>query len=178
MYVMRQPARFLSAATVMIDQPARLAEGTAADIDKLSRLRLKYVGLIRTTVTAGPVAEKLGVPEPIIRRSLAGTIIPQSLLFTVESRARRPELAQRVAQAGGEQIAAYAKQEQDSLGIAPEKQFKLTVVVAAEPGAKFSPTTSRLQAVAVAGGVIGIATGYIFMRLIAPSKRRDDPALA
>jgi hypothetical protein len=168
--VLRQPARFLSAATVLIDQPVAIANSNDASIvDKLSRLRLKYGGLARTSVIAGPVAQKLELSDRLVVRSVSSTIVPQTLLFTIEARARGAMLAQKIAQAAAEQVAAYAQQEQEANAIPADKQFKLTVVINADRGFKFTPTNSRLMAVAAVGGLMGLAFGYVLMRLAAPA---------
>jgi hypothetical protein len=169
--VLREPARFISAATVFIDQPQ---VKVAADIDKLSRLRLKYGGLARTNVTAAPVAEKLQLPERLVQRSLSSTIIPQSLLFTIEARTRGAKSAQEIAQAAAEQIAVYAKQEQDATQIPANEQVRLSVVINADRGVKFAPPSSRLITVSVLAGVLGLAFGYVVMRLIAAESRPQD----
>lgn len=173
--VLRQPARFLSFATVLIDQPQAIADSKDASIvDKLSRLRFKYGGLARTSLVAAPVATKLELPERLVLRSINSTIIQQTLLFTIEARAGRPATAQRIAQATAEQIAVYAQQEQDADQVPADRQIRLEVVIPADRGVKFTPTNSRLYTITGLGGVLGLIAGYVLMRLIAPDIARRD----
>src|SRR4051812_16120344 len=76
--------RYQSLALVEIDQPRAIAvspdDGVVA---KLSRLRYKYSGLMRTDTFAAPVAQKLGLNVNQVTGSVFAVVDASSLLIGV-----------------------------------------------------------------------------------------------
>lgn len=164
--------RFGSQAILSIDQPTAVAtSATPGVIDKLSKLRGKYVGLVRTNVIAGPVAKKLDLPIGRVRGALSASADPASLLLAVRAQDRDPAVAAKIAAAAAAQVRAYTAAEQSGLGIDAAQQYSFTLVVPAGGAAKIAPTRSReLQAGVLAGLLVGAAV-YLALQVIAVQRK-------
>lgn len=116
-------------STLAIDQVERVSAAEGPDIiDKLSRLRLKFSGLVGTRAVAGPVAEDLDRDEDEVAGALYSFLYPDSLLMAVGARHRDPDTAVLIARSGAEYLVELAEEEQEEAGVAPEDRYELTVV--------------------------------------------------
>lgn len=175
-YTRRQPRIFFSAATVMIDQPKLLFRAENPGIvEKLSQLRLKYAGIARTSIVYRPVAERLDLPEGLVRRAISLGAIQRTLLMLIQAQARTPKLSQSISQAAAEELMKYAKAEQDSLQIPDEQKIVFTILDPALPGVKISPRNSRVITVTATSGILTLLVVFIGARLLSTRPRLPVP---
>ena len=149
---------YASTAKLLINQPRALS---LADSDgvvlKLSRLRLKYIGLVGTPVIDNPVAAQLK-RSPADLGGLLDAVAPtQNLNINVIGISADPQTAQQLAQAAAGQLAAYATREQVADGIPPNERFILTMIAPADPATKAAGSRSRPIFVGFGAGVIAAA---------------------
>ena len=167
--VSKSSPTFQSQALLEIDQAHALAaspdDGVVA---KLSRLRFKYAGLVRTQVFAAPVATNTKLPLGAIGGALYAGVDPNSLLLAVGARSGDRTRAQTIAAAGAQELIDYAHTEQTANQIPSAEQVTFSIVTPAGPGAKVSPTHRRIYLVGlgaflfVAAGTVGF--GYLWRR--------------
>jgi len=156
-------------AVVEIDQPHALALSiNDGIIAKLSRLRYKYAGLLRTQTLAQPIATKLNLPVGLVAGSLYTVVDAQTLVMAVGAKGHNREQTQAIAAAGAQELVDYTEREQTRLNIAPVNQVTFSVVTQAAPAVKVSPTRQRVVLVGlgsflfVAAGTFGF--GYLWRR--------------
>jgi capsular polysaccharide biosynthesis protein len=146
---------FSSEATIAIDQVERIAAAESPDIiDKLSRLRLKYAGLVTTRAVAGPVAEEVDRDEDLVAGSLYSYLYPDSLLLAVGARHRDPAAAEEMARAAADFVVEMAAEEQEEAGVDDADRFELTVVTPAREGARVDQPQQRAGVVALGLGLV------------------------
>jgi capsular polysaccharide biosynthesis protein len=160
---------YQSQALLEIDQAHALAnspdDGVVA---KLSRLRYKYAGLIRTQVFATPVASGLGLPPGAVVGALYAGVDPNSLLLAIGARSSDRARAESIAGAAAQGLVDYARSEQTAAQIPAALQVTFSIVTPAGPAAKVSPTRRRVELVGlgaflfVAAGTVGF--GYLWRR--------------
>ena len=168
----RRADSYRSQAVLLIDQePGLTASLNDGLINKLIRLRLKYVDLVQTTSFSDPLATRLGLPAGRVRTALTATAPPSSLLVVVAADDKDREVSQRVAQAGAESLRDALAGSQAALGIPQAQQVTLTVVTPARPGSRTTPGRDRviLIGAVVAGGVL--LGGLVVLDLL--RRRRD-----
>lgn len=150
-----------STAVLSIDQPGAIAASDDSGvIDKLSRLRFKYVGLVETDRIAAPVAEDLDEPLEDVRDRLSGEAELQNLLIKATGTDDTEEGAMRTATALADALVAQVAADQKAVAAPPVLKVSLSVVRPAEDAEQIAP--SRVRAVAVAlllGLVAGAAVG-------------------
>jgi capsular polysaccharide biosynthesis protein len=162
----REPSYVASAAT-LLDQPLVLgASRDAGVVDKLSRLRLKYAGILRSDDVLVPVAQELDEEQGDLFESIVTGNDPASLLLFVGARDSTPEGAIRRANALATGLSAYVDREQATL--APRDRVKLKVVAPAREEVQLLPTP-RQQLVAGLGSglvvlVIALGAGELLRR--------------
>lgn len=111
-----------STALLSIDEPQAVARSTDGGvIEKLSRVRLKYVGLVPTDRIAAPVAEVLKVPVAQVRDRLSARALPTDLLVRVTCTGKVAGTTRTCADALASTVISYADQEQARYQI-PEAQ--------------------------------------------------------
>lgn len=148
---------YQSSATLVIDQPRAIAaSGDASVIDKLSRLRYKYSGLVDTERITLPVAKQTGVPVDTVAKALYAEVDPLSLLLVVGARSTDASRSRSLAAAAASEVVAYVQQEQQTASIPPNERFTFAVVIPVMKVQKISPTSARAGAVAVALGLVGL----------------------
>ena len=150
-----------STAVLSIDQPGAIAASDDSGvIDKLSRLRFKYVGLVETDRIASPVAESLDEPLEDVRDRLAGEAELQNLLIKATGTDDTADGAERTAAALAEALVAQVEADQEAVAAPPALKVSLTVVRPAGDAEQIAPSRVRALAVAlvlglVAGAVVG-----------------------
>lgn len=158
--------RFASASSVAIDQVRGIVIAESPSIlEKLSRLRFKYAGLIGTREFSDPVAERLGLPTGVVSRALYAEANPASLVMVVGARSSDADTARSIAQAAGEYLVEYVAAEQEAAGIPPELRFEFRVVTPAYPAVALDEPMRRAGLVAVGLAVVaGVAA--LVVRLV------------
>jgi uncharacterized protein involved in exopolysaccharide biosynthesis len=160
---------FQSQALLEIDQPHTLAVSTDEGvIAKLSRLRYKYAGLIRTQTFAAPVAEKTDLPLATVATSLFVTVDPDTLVLALGARTHDRAQTQRIAAAGAQELIEYTRHEQSSLKVPIADQITWTLVTPASVPTRIAPTNQRSVLVGLGAFVFvtggALAFGYLWRR--------------
>jgi capsular polysaccharide biosynthesis protein len=160
---------FQSQALLEIDQPHALA--VSADdgvIAKLSRLRFKYAGLLRTQTFAEPIATKLALPVGLVANALYSGVDPETLVIAIGAKTHNRDQTQKIAIAGAQELINYTKREQAKLNIPVADEVSFTLVTPASPAVKVSPTHKRIVLVALGAFVFvtagTLAFGYLWRR--------------
>ncbi|MCU1485222.1 MAG: hypothetical protein JWN67_1968 [Actinomycetia bacterium] len=169
----RRHETYESRAVLAIDQPLAIAaSGSGGIVEKLSRLRGKYAGLVRTDVIAEPVAEHTGQSVGAVRGSLLAAADDTSLLLVVGARTPDPARSKRLASAAADEVVAYAAAEQERYSIPKAQQFTFQVVVPAGNAASVTPQRSRQLRVGFLGLLVGAGLVYATLELLATERRR------
>jgi hypothetical protein len=169
--VLREPGRWSSQATLVIDDPQQLA--TAGDdglINKLNQLRLKYAGLVPTNAIAAPVAQQLGIDQGTVASSTAAVPAPDSLILYTEATASSPEMAQRMAQGVADELVTYVQNENARFQLPANLQYSFSVVNPAAGATQVAPSHSRAEAVAGALATVALIGAYVTLQLVAPRR--------
>jgi capsular polysaccharide biosynthesis protein len=152
---------YRSQALLAIDQPGAIAASPDDGIiAKLSRLRAKYAGLVRTQEFAEPVATELSLPVGALVTATSATADPASLLVVIRAQTHDREDAVTIAAAMSEHLVDYAATEQAATNIPANQRVSFRVVTPALPADKVSPTRER--AILVASGAFLLAAGLVF----------------
>ncbi len=161
---------FESRTTVAIDQvPGIAASDGPAVIEKLARLRLKYVGLLSTDVFSRPVSGSLDLPHGRVAAALFSHAPASSLLMFVGGRDADPMVAREVATAAANELIAYVEAEQDAASIPPDRRFAFTIVSPASEPVLIDRPIRRAAAVGVGLMMItGLAAGAWWLARIRP----------
>lgn len=153
---------YAAEVAVAIDQVERLSAAEGPEIiDKLSRLRFKYAGLVRTRVIAGPVASELGRGEGEVAGAVYANVHHDSLLLTIGARHGNPDGALAIASSAAEHVVDLAATEQEEAGVAERDRFELTVVTPAEQARRVDHPGRR-------AGVVGIGLGLVLLLALIP----------
>jgi uncharacterized protein involved in exopolysaccharide biosynthesis len=160
---------FQSQALLEIDQPHALA--ISADdgvIAKLSRLRFKYAGLLRTQTFAQPVATSLGLPVGLVANALYSGVDSETLVMAVGAKTHNRDQTQKIAVAAAQELINYTQREQAKLRIPVADEVSFSLVTPASPAVKVSPTHQRIVLVALGAFVFvtagTLAFGYLWRR--------------
>ena len=171
--VLTRPAKYQSTATLAVDQPALVATGGAGELDKLSKIRLKYAPLVKTDVIAKPLAQELGTTPAVIRSSVSAVAPGDNILVVITARSANKADAQRFASATAAYLAKYVEDEQTHDAVPANQQFEFTVVDEARPATKADPSRTRAIAVGLAAGLIALALTYVALQLLRPRREPD-----
>ena len=160
---------YQSQALLEIDQARAVAvspdDGIVA---KLSRLRYKYAGLVRTQVFYGPLADSTGLPLGTVASSVYAVVDPSSLLIGLGARGSNAAQAKTIAAAAADHLVSYAKNEQDGENVPKDAQVTFAIVTPAGNAVKISPSDRRVALVGagtfafVVLGTLGF--GYLWRR--------------
>lgn len=163
-----------STAVLSIDQPRALAASDDAGvIDKLSRLRFKYVGLVGTDRLAAPVAARLQEPVTAVRGRLTAEAQITDLLVRVSGTDDTRAGATRTTEALVAELVAQVKAEQAATGAPPPDQVQLTVVQGAVAQEQIAPGRARSLAAAV---LLGLVAGAVVTAVALALRRVRQPA--
>lgn len=160
---------FQSQALLEIDQPHAVAVSVDDGvIAKLSRLRFKYAGLLRTQTLALPVAQKTKLPLGEVASAIFVNVDPDTLVLSVGARTHNRDDTQKIAAATAQELIDYTKREQASLKVPATSEIKWTLVTPATPAVKISPTEQRSVLVGLGAFVFvtggALAFGYLWRR--------------
>ena len=144
-----------STAILDIDQPlAVAASNNPSVLDKLSRLRFKYAGLVATELLALPVADELDEDVAVVRDRLGATAQPADLLLRVTGTAEDPETARRTADAAARVLADFVEKEQVDDQVPAPQRVVLEVVDVAAPAQQIGPARGQILVSAVLAGTL------------------------
>lgn len=162
---------YLSTAAVLLDEPKAVAlSKDSGVIDKLSRLRFKYSGILRSDDIVNPVAERLGVKPGVVAGAVASSGDVGSLLLFVGARSGDPKLAVKMANALAEQLRTYVAKENVTNKIPPLLQLELRIVSPARYAGQLTPTKRQKQ---VAGAGVALATLVVVLGIADIARRRN-----
>lgn len=171
--VNNRPVRYHAEAVLMIDQePALTASAGDGLIDKLLRLRVKYVDTVRTTTFSDPLASTLGMSPGRVHSALGSVAPPSSLLLKVTADDVDAETARRIAQSGAESLRDTLAANQESLGIKPTDRVTLAVVTPARTGVKTSPSDRRVVLVGVVVALATLVGGSVLVDVLIRRRRQ------
>lgn len=159
-------------AALLIDQPRAIAAADGGEVlGKLSNLRLKYTGLLRTRELSAPIAEQVGGSPDDVAGRLTAVAPPDSLLIVISARSAQRDDAIALAAAASDALRAYVEEEHEREDIPPDDRFVLREVTPAEDAAVLDDSTRRkaLRAVAVLA-----ALGFLAAPVVHLVRRRRD----
>ncbi len=167
-YATLRGATVWTSRTVMIiDQPGGIAAaGDEGLLLKLTAVRYKYQGLAATSVIAGPVANKLGLPVGVVEGSTSVVAPADSLLLDVYGVWSGPAGAQRLSAAEAQQISTFVQNETATYKIPANQQFTMSVVDPASPASPSGPSHSKAAAVAIALAIAAFLVGFALTQLV------------
>lgn len=166
-----EQVKYQSIATMAIDQPRAIAaSGDAGVVAKLSTLRTKYTGLVRTQLFDQPIADKLNVNVNAVRSQLFARAPQDSLLIQVGALTANPKTSQTLAEAAASALTDYVQNEQKDAQIPEINRFTITEVTPAGMGIKVSPTNRRIAGAAGLAGLLGFAAVFAALSV----RARDD----
>lgn len=156
-------------AALLIDQPQAIAAADGGEVlAKLSNLRLKYTGLVRTRELADPIAEAVGGSPGDVAGRLSAVAPSDSLLIVVRARSADRDEAIALAAAASEELQTYVEEEHERADIPPGDRFVLREVTPAESASVVDTSTRRtvLQVVAAlaALGFLAAPVAYVVQR--------------
>ncbi len=161
-----RPDVYQSTAVLSIDQPRAIAASADAGvIDKLSRLRLKYAGLVSTEAFAAPVAAHFGTSSADVSRELFAKPVGDSLLLQVGAQAPDKSSARQLAGAAAEALVEYVHHEETSNHIPGGERFSFSLVSAAEDGQHISPSGKSIAGAGALAGVVALGAGLALVSL-------------
>lgn len=144
-----------STAVLDIDQPLVVAASSdTAVLDKLSRLRFKYVGLVGTQRIAQPVADQLDEDVAEVTDRIGATALPTDLLLRVTGTDSDPETARRTADVLATVLTDFVQQEQADEGVPLPQRVAVQVVDLALPAEQIGPGRGKIGASALLGGAL------------------------
>ncbi|MBV9291707.1 MAG: hypothetical protein JO222_04590 [Frankiales bacterium] len=171
-YEYTRPATYRSSAVMLIDQPATLsASADVGVVTKLSQLRIKYVGIVKTQVFAQPVADQTGLPVGLVLHSLTATADPTSLLVLISSTTKDPAQAHTIAEAAANELTTYVKTEQDAAGIPQRRQITFSTATPATNAVRVTPDRSRAKLVGLFVFIAITLVGFLGADLLRRRRR-------
>lgn len=144
-----------STAVLDIDQPLLVASSNDSSVlEKLSRLRFKYVGLVGTERIALPVAEALDEDVEQVRDRLGATAEPTDLLLRVTGTAEDPQRARRTADELATVLTDFVEKEQEDDGVPLPQRVRLEIVDVALPAEQIGPARGQIAVIGVLSGAL------------------------
>src|SRR4051812_33357702 len=116
-YEYTRPPTYRSTAALLIDQPHQIA--TALDdgvVNKLARVRVKYVGLVGTEGFDRPLATQTGQSLGVVHNAVRATADPDSLLVLMSATLRNPSDAEALATAAADYLVSSTSSDQTAEG--------------------------------------------------------------
>lgn len=162
----RSSPTYVAQAGTMLDQPLTLAQvQDAGVVEKLSRLRLKYAGILRSDKVVEQAAEAVGRSRDDVADTVFARLDGNSLLLYVGATSDDEEEAVALANALASALRDYVTAEQRNALIAASDRISLDVVQPAHDATPVLPTarqklvagfSSGLVAFVVLGGVLDV----------------------
>ena len=154
----RSAGTLRSTALVSVDEPKAVAASNDGGVlEKLSRVRLKYLGLIPTDRIAVPVATRLRTPVEQVRGRLSATVVPEDLLLRVTCTGPVAATTRACADALAQALVAYAVQDQVAYDIPLAQRIVLTQVQPAGPASRPRTGRGRTLGISLLAGALAAA---------------------
>ena len=135
-------ATYVAYASTLLDQPDAIAASQDAGVvDKLSRLRLKYAGLVHSDAVQAQAAITVDATRDDVQGRAIARLDPNSLLLQIGAAEPTQAKAVKLANALASALAGYVDREQAGARIAPTDRVTLEVVQPARSAVKALPTT-------------------------------------
>jgi capsular polysaccharide biosynthesis protein len=149
---------YRSSAVLLMDQPGAisLSQGDGVVL-KLSRLRLKYVGIVGTEVINQPVSKQLRLRADRLGGVVTATAPGDNLNIVITSQTTTKARAVPLAAATATQLQHYLDNEQTLARIASNVRLHLTLVQPASAAAESGNGDHRRAVVGIAAGVLAAA---------------------
>jgi hypothetical protein len=160
---------FTSVALVALDEPKAVA--LAKDgliLDKISKVRYKYAGLVGTDAIANPVATRLRVPIDKVRGRLGASAFSTDLLLRLSCSGATSAEARRCTNALAEAVVQYIRDEQQANGIPAALALTATTVQPATRGFEAAPRRNRVRLLSV---LVGAMAGGVVLAFAARPRR-------
>ncbi|MCW2499564.1 MAG: hypothetical protein JWN87_1240 [Frankiales bacterium] len=153
------PTTWTSTSIVAIDAPKDVAAARDSGVlEKLSRIRYKYAGLVGTDTIATPTAERLKVPAADVRGRLTATALLTDLLLRLSCTERDAAAARRCSDALSASVLDYIRREQVTAGIPAAQRLVVQSVEKAGPALKLGPSRSRTFGLAALAGLVALGS--------------------
>jgi capsular polysaccharide biosynthesis protein len=168
--VNHRPAQYVATSATLLDQPTAIAlSQDAGTVDKLSRLRFKYAGILHSDAVLDRVATDVGVSHDDLVKGLFTRGDPESLLLFISAENPSKKTAVKTANALSSELRAYIDREQLAAKIAPRDRLSLNVVAPARDADRVLPSR-RAQLTAALGAAI--ATFALVLAVAELQRRR------
>lgn len=176
--VLRAPEQYESTAILIIDNPRALAAaGDDGTVNKLDRLRGKYVTLAATRTIADPVADELGVAPGAVIESTSVFASPSTLALVVVGRGGTADRATTLASGMAQGIVRYVEDEHERNDVPRDDRFAFTVAQPATSAQQTSPSTDRaVDAAALTFGLALVAV-YVLLQLVRTPVVAPEPVM-
>lgn len=162
-------AGFTSTALVSLDEPKAVALARdGAILDKISKVRYKYAGLVGTDALAAPVAKRLHLQVGQVRGRMSAAALPTDLLLRLSCSGKTAAEARRCANALAASMVSYLAEEQTAYAIPVELQLIAVPVQAAGPGVQPAPRRKRVLVISL---FVGALAGALVLALSARPRR-------
>ena len=146
---------FRSVAAISFDQPLQIAaSANSGQIDKLARIRQKYIGVARYDAVVNAVASQVGLKPGQVRSEIFAVADRPSLLLIVGANDHHAESARRITAAFANEMVAYIEKEQASQKIPSKDRIVATVVVQPKPAGRIQPTKRKEVTTSIVAGLI------------------------
>ena len=150
----RTPTYAAQAAT-LLDQPLTVAQSQDAGVvDKLSRLRLKYAGLLQSDAVVRVAANATNLRATTVSAAEFARVDDGTLLLYVGARASTAKGAERLADALAQALVDYVDLEQVKAQIAPRDRVSMQIVTPADRAVRVLPTARQELVSALATGMV------------------------
>lgn len=162
-----------SQAVLLIDQPTSLATaGDPAAVEKLSRLRAKYLGLVQTQTILEPTADRAGLPLSVVSAAVvAPRVPPPTLTFVVAAQGGDRQQVRRITEALAATVVDFVEEELRSAGIPPEERYGFEIVNPATRASRIDDDTAASLTAAAVSGLITLAIVYTGVQLLTARRR-------
>jgi capsular polysaccharide biosynthesis protein len=153
--VKKQSPSYRAQAAVSLDQPLKLAQSNSSgEIDKLSRLRTTYIGVIRFDSVVSAVAKETKLTNSQVRKRVFAAADPASLLLIIGANDRTGPSARRLATAMADQVIVYIQQSQDQAKVPTQDRITAHVVVTPDSATLTDPTTRKALTTGIVTGIL------------------------
>jgi capsular polysaccharide biosynthesis protein len=157
----RHHPTFRSQAAISLDQPLKIAASpNDGEIDKLSRLRTTYIGVVKFDSVVDAVAKEVHLSRGQVRSRVFAAADPSSLVLIVGATDHTTTSARRVATALANEVIVYIQQQQDKYKIPDADRISATMVVAPATAPQVAPTKRKEVTSGVVAGLIAFLVVY------------------
>jgi capsular polysaccharide biosynthesis protein len=170
--VKRNAPTYRSSVAITLDQPLKLAASiNSGEVDKLARLRAKYMGVVKFDTVVAAVAKEVNLTPGQVRTRVFAAAEPSSLLLIVGANDHTPAGARRIATALANEMIVYIQKEAVANKIPDKDRITAQIVVAAGAGTQTSPTRRK----EVTSGIVTGLLAFLIIMGLGALLRRPTP---